>query len=130
DERRHRVDKAMRLMRERQVGALMLTGGTSFDYFTGMEWGLSERLLAVVLPVKGTPFVVCPAFEHDRAMEQVKQGPLGTGTEVMTWQEDESPTALIATALRARGLATAKIGVEETVRYVFSDGLAHALPTV
>lgn len=130
DERKQRIEKAKQLMTAGGLGAMMLTGGTSLDYFTGMSWGLSERLLTVIVPVKGTPFVVCPAFERDRAMEQVKKGPLDQSTEIMTWQEDESPYTLIASGLRSRGLAAGKVGVEETVRWVFSDGLAHSLPTV
>ena len=130
EERRARIEKATRLMRERRIDALMLTGGTSLEYFTNMRWGLSERMLALILPVKGTPFIVCPKFEEERAMEQARTGPLDKGTEVRTWEEDESPSALIADGLRSRGLATGTLGIEETVRYVFSDGVAKALPTI
>jgi len=128
DERRARLDKARRLMTEHQIDALMLTGGTSMVYFTGMQWGNSERLTAVIVPVKGTPFVVTPKFEEERTIEQVKLGPLGTGTDVMTWEEDESPSALVADGLRARGIATGRLGVEETVKFVFSDNVALAAP--
>jgi Xaa-Pro dipeptidase len=130
EERRARIEKATRLMREQRIDALMLTGGTSLEYFTNMRWGLSERMLALVLPVKGTPFIVCPKFEEERAMEQARTGPLDKGTEVRTWEEDDSPSALIADGLRSRGLATGTLGIEETVRYVFSDGVAKALPTI
>jgi Xaa-Pro dipeptidase len=130
DERRARIEKATRLMREQGVDALMLTGGTSLDYFTNIRWGVSERMLALILPVKGTPFIVCPKFEEERAMEQARTGPLDKGTEVRTWEEDESPSALIADGLRSRGLATGTLGIEETVRYVFSDNVAKALPTI
>ena len=130
DERRTRIDKATRLMRQQGMGALMLTGGTSLDYFTNIRWGLSERMLALVIPTKGTPFIVCPKFEEERAMEQVRTGPLDKGTEVHTWEEDESPAALIADGLRSRGLATSSLGIEETVRYVFSNNVATALPTL
>ena len=130
DERRARIEAARALMRDNDLNAMMLTGGTSLDYFTGIQWGLSERLLAVVLPVRGKPFLVTPAFEHARAMEQVAAGPLDTGTDVMTWQEHESPYALVAQGLQSRGLATGRLGIEETVRYVFSDGAAHALPAM
>jgi Xaa-Pro dipeptidase len=130
EERRARIEKATRLMREQGVDALMLTGGTSLDYFTNIRWGLSERMLALILPVKGTPFIVCPKFEEERAMEQARTGPLDKGTEVRTWEEDESPSALIADGLRSRGLATGTLGIEETVRYVFSDNVAKALPTI
>ena len=130
EERRARLEKACRLMSENSLGAVMLTGGTSLDYFTGLRWGLSERLLALVLPVRGTPFVVCPAFEHDRAIEQLAAGPLGSAAAVRTWEEHEDPYRLIAQGLRDLGLASGKVGVEETVRFVFSDGLAAALPSV
>lgn len=130
DERRARIERARAIMHDNNLNAIMLTGGTSLDYFTGLQWGLSERLLAVVLPATGRPFLVTPAFEHARAMEQVATGPLDTGTEVMTWQEHESPYALIAQGLQSRGLATGRLGIEETVRNVFSDGAAHALPAM
>ena len=130
EEGRARIEKATRLMRERRIDALMLTGGTSLDYFTNIRWGVSERMLALILPVKGTPFIVCPKFEEERAMEQARTGPLDKGTEVRTWEEDDSPSALIADGLRSRGLATATLGIEETVRFVFSDAVAKALPTL
>ena len=130
DERRARIERARALMHEHGLNAIMLTGGTSLDYFTGIQWGLSERLLAAIIPATGSPFLVTPAFERARAMEQVAAGPLDTGTDVMTWQEHESPYALIAQGLTSRGLATGKLGIEETVRYVFSDGAAHALPAM
>ena len=130
EERRGRIEKATQLMGQHRIDALMLTGGTSLDYFTSIRWGLSERMLALVLPVRGTPFIVCPKFEEERAMEQVRTGPLDRGTEVRTWEEDESPWALVADGLRSRGMATGTLGIEETVRFVFSDGVTQLLPTV
>jgi Xaa-Pro dipeptidase len=127
-ERQGRLERARALMRANSLNAIMLTGGTSMDYFTGMRWGISERLLAVIIPVKGNAFLVTPKFEEERALEQARLGPLGAGTEVLAWEEDESPYALLARGLRDRGIATGALGVEETVRWQFSDGAAHALP--
>lgn len=129
DERKTRLEKARGLMRANGIDALMLTGGTSMEYFTGIRWGLSERLLAAVIPSKGSAFLVTPKFEEGRAMEQAHQGPLGSDADVYAWEEDESPYALVAKGLKARGLSTATIGIEETVRFVFADGAAH-LPGV
>jgi Xaa-Pro dipeptidase len=127
-ERQTRLERARALMRQNAIDAVMLTGGTSLDYFTGMKWGLSERLLAVVIPVRGNAFLVTPKFEQDRALEQAHVGPLGAGTDVLAWDEDESPYELLTQGLRSRGISTGVLGIEETVRWQFSDGARHALP--
>jgi Xaa-Pro dipeptidase len=130
DERRQRADKARRLMTDAGIDALMLTSGTSMVYFANVEWSGGERLFAVVIPAAGEPFAVCPAFEEDRAREQLALGPF-TGTfDVRTWQEHESPYALVAQGLRDRGIVTGRVGVEETAKFVFADGVASAAPAV
>jgi Xaa-Pro dipeptidase len=48
----------------------------------------------------------------------------------MTWEEHESPGALVAQGLRQAGIASGAIGVEETVRFVFSNMVANAAPAV
>ena len=128
EERAGRMEQARRLMREHGLDAMMLTGGTSLLYFSGIRWGLSERLLALVVPASGRPFIVTPAFEEGRAREQLAAGPFDGSSPVYTWQEDESPYRLVAEGLRTMGIATGRLGIEETVRFVFSDGVAHAAP--
>jgi Xaa-Pro dipeptidase len=130
DERKGRLEKARRLMAEQRIDAIMLTGGTSMVYFTGMEWWLSERLTAAVIPARGSAFIVTPKFEEERTLEQARTGPLGAETSVLTWEEDENPYQLVLQGLRAAGIATGSIGVEETVRFVFSDGVARAAPAI
>ncbi|HYW51241.1 MAG TPA: Xaa-Pro peptidase family protein [Gemmatimonadaceae bacterium] len=127
-ERRARLEKARRLMRENGIDALVLTGGTSMDYFTGIRWGVSERLLAAIIPVKGSAFLVTPKFEEERAMEQAHAGPLGADAQVYAWEEDESPYALVAKGFRDRGVSAPTLGVEETTRFMFADGMGRALP--
>jgi Xaa-Pro dipeptidase len=128
-ERQGRIEKARRLMREQGIDALMLTGGTSMVYFTGIQWGNSERLLAAFIPATGRPFLVTPKFEEERAMEQVALGPMQGTADVYPWEEHEDPYAVITTALRARGLTTATIACEETVRFQFTYGVTN-LPAV
>jgi Xaa-Pro dipeptidase len=129
EERVGRIEKARRLMLGEGIDALMLTGGTSLNYFTNIRWGLSERMLSVVIPVRGQAFLVCPAFEEERAREQLHGGPMAD-TEVLTWHEHESPYALVAQGLRDRGVGAGLLGIEETVRFVFSDGVAQAAPAL
>jgi Xaa-Pro dipeptidase len=127
-ERRARIERARGLMRDNGLDALVLTGGTSMEYFTGIRWGVSERLLAAIIPTKGSAFLVTPKFEESRALEQAHDGPLGTDAQVYAWEEDEDPYALVGKGLRDRGLATATVGAEETTRFVFGEGMARALP--
>ncbi len=128
DERKARIEKARRLMTEQKIDALLLTGGTSMVYFTGMQWGNSERLTCAVIPVRGNAFIVTPKFEEERTIEQARLGPLGAETAVLTWEEHEDPYAMVARGLRDAGIASGAVGIEETVKYVFSAGVGAAAP--
>src|SRR5436305_1177274 len=123
DEYRGRLQHAQKLMTELEpkYDALFVAPGTSLYYFTGIRWGMSERLLALVLPRTGEPILVVPAFEEGRMREKL-QFP----AEVRIWQEDQSPTKIAAVALADRGIRAGKIGVEETAPFTFYDHLRAA----
>jgi Xaa-Pro dipeptidase len=127
DERQARLAKARELMAGNRLDAIMLTAGTSLDYFTGIRWWGGERLFALILPAKGAAFFVCPYFETDRSHEQIAKSPLADA-EVRYWNEDDSPYRLVAHGLKDRGLATGTLGMDESTRFVFSDGVALAAP--
>ena len=132
EERAVRQENARRLMRENNLSAIVLAQGTSLKYFTGIRWEGGERLFAMVLPAKGDAFYVAPAFEEGRAHEQIAQTPEGTKpnsgvrADVRVWQEDESPYTRVAQGLSDRGIASGTIGVEETMKFLFSDNLRRA----
>ena len=126
DERAARLEKARQLMAANRLDAMLLMEGTSLNYFTGIRWWGGERFFAAIVPAKGAAFFVCPAFEEGRAHEQIADSPLAGSADVRVWQEDESPYTLVAQGLRDRGLASGTIGLEETTRYVFWDGLSKA----
>jgi len=117
-------------MAEKKLDAIMLSGGTSLVYFSGIHWWLSERLFAMIVPAKGKPFYVSPAFEEDRAREQIVMGMGQQDAEVRTWQEDESPYQRVAQGLKDRGVKAGRLGMEETVNYVFAAGVAEAAPAL
>jgi Xaa-Pro dipeptidase len=125
-----RQEKARELMTANGLDAMLLMEGTSLTYFTGMKWWGGERLFAAVFPVKGAAFYVSPAFEEGRAREQIAKGPDDNNPDVRVWQEDQSPYDLVAQGLKDRGMSSGKLGLEETVKFVFSDGIAHAAPAV
>jgi Xaa-Pro dipeptidase len=126
DERRGRVEKARRLMAQEKIDALMLCSGMSLIYFTNIRWSGGERLFTCVIPATGEPFFVCPAFEEDRAREQIALGPFAGTADVRTWHEHESPYERVAQGLADRGVRTGRLGIEETVDFVFSDGVSKA----
>ena len=128
DERQSRIEKAQRLMRENKLNAISLAGGSSLEYFSAVRWGNSERLFIMVLPARGEPFFVAPAFEKDRALEQIAKGPAGKSPHVFTWEEDESPYQVVASQMKERGVATGQIGIEERVPFVFAEGIGKAMP--
>ena len=99
-ERGARLDKARQLMTASKIDAIVMTTGGSLTYYTGAHWGQSERLFAYVLPRTGRPFLISPAFEHDRAEELLATFPERETTQSYAWQENESPFDL----LRRRGL--------------------------
>lgn len=130
DERRSRIERARRLMEDHHLDAILLMEGTSLVYFTGIHWWGGERTFAMLLPAKGEAFFVCPAFEEGRAREQILKSPNGDKADVRIWQEDESPYERIAQGLKERGISSGTLGIEETVHFVFSEGVAKAAPQV
>src|SRR5207247_11191122 len=71
EERGERQEKARRLMADNKLDAILLTEGTSLTYFSGIHWGGSERLFAMVLAVKGSVFFVWPSFEECSVREPI-----------------------------------------------------------
>jgi Xaa-Pro dipeptidase len=129
EERLARIERAKVLMAENHIDAIVLANNsTSSLYFANISLNGGERLWALVIPAKAKPFVVCPAFENARAHELLSSGPFGSDADVLTWQEDESPFALLVRGLRDRGIATGRVGLDENMKYVFSNSLAQAGP--
>ena len=78
-------------MKEMGYSAMLIEPGANMTYFSGIDWGRSERLFALILPQTGKGIVISPAFEEQRAANQVDGR-----FEIRVWREDESPEALIA----------------------------------
>lgn len=120
EERKERIVRAQQLMAIHKMDAIFLEGTTSCFYYTGMRWGQSERTFGVVIPAKGNLIYICPKFEEDRARELIVKD---FGTEVRSWEEHESPYALILGAVKDRGVVHHTIGMEERVRFFIANGV-------
>src|SRR3569623_667588 len=122
-ERLGRLARARALMQRNGIGSVIVESGSRLDYLTGVQWHRSERLTAAVIPASGDPIIVTPFFEKPSVAET-----LAIPAEIRTWNEDEDPLKLVADFLRARGVANAPVGFEETDRYFIVDGLEHQQP--
>ena len=78
--------------------ALLVGAGASLRYFTGVPWGATERLVALLLPRNGRPIMICPGFELGSLQADLK-----IEADIRLWQEHDSPAALVARALSEIG---------------------------
>ena len=125
DERKARIAKAQHLMEQNKIDAIYIESGTSMYYFTGMRWGGSERMFAVIIPQRGELAWVCPKFEEERARELIR-----IGTDLRTWEEDQSPYKRVVEILKDRGLKNRRVGIEERARFFLFDGIRQEAPGV
>ena len=122
-ERMGRIEKAQRLMVDNGIDAMYLDAGTSMEYFTGVSWGQSERMLAVVIPAHGDLKYVSPGFEEERLRELMT-----IGSDVRVWQEHESPYQRVAEILDESGAGSGTVAMEERVRFFLFDGIRKVRP--
>ncbi len=123
EERLGRMEKARRLMAKKGIQAIFMESGTTMFYFTGVRWWNSERMFALVIPAEGDIAWICPAFEEDRAHEQIR-----FGNDIRTWEEDESPYKRVAEILKDRGIREGRVGIEERSRFFLYDGIRKEAP--
>jgi Xaa-Pro dipeptidase len=108
DERRGRVEKARRLMRENRLSAIVVESGSTLFYYTGTRQIGGG---AWILPAAGEPVWVVPDNLSGKQAGDVRP-----------FTEAEGPYKKMAQALRGR------IGIEERVRFAVYDALQKELP--
>ena len=118
-----RIREAQRLMREKDIAGIYVNAGTSLYYFTGTRWGASERMVGAIIPASGQLEYIAPAFEEATLVEYMTI----TG-RVNCWEEDESPYALMGSALARMGLKEGTIGIDEAAPFFISDGIRQSNP--
>jgi Xaa-Pro dipeptidase len=123
EERLQRIERARRLMSEERTDALLIGAGASLNYFAGVNWGASERLVAMLIGGKGKPIVICPAFELGTL-----EANLLVDADIRLWEEDESPSELLTDALRELGVRT--LGVDPPMAFVMVERLRGAAPAI
>jgi Xaa-Pro dipeptidase len=117
-ERQARIDKARALMAEQGIDALIIGAGQSLRYFAGVPWGASERLVAMLLLPSGEPTFICPTFEEGSFTAD-----LSIKGRLALWEEDESPSDLVAKLLPELGCT---LGIDPAMSFQFADRISRA----
>lgn len=81
--------------------AFLCEPGATMTYLSGVSWGTSERLFALVVQADGETFWVAPAFEAPRARQRIAAQGIDEPA-IVTWDEHEYAFAPTAAALRER----------------------------
>ena len=122
DERRQRIEAVAARLQAQGLSALLLGSTTSLRYFTGLDWHPSERLTGALIHADGRVDYVCPRFELDK-VGGLTSAETAVPGDILTWEEDESPYALVAGRLPAGG----RLAVDELAATFTWLGLARAL---
>ena len=94
-----RIDKAQERMRHLGLDAVFLSAGANLEYFTGVRWSPSERMVGALLPANGALQYLAPAFEQGTIRDfMVVEGTING------WQEHESPYRLLLDCLQRMGI--------------------------
>lgn len=118
-----RIEKLKFSMQKDSIDALFIEGGTNLKYFFNISWWLSERTFGAIVNTVGNPIWICPAFELERALEQIPEG-----DEVRTWEEHESPFKLYSKVVQDLGLKGKKVAMGPNVRSFISEAFRKDLP--
>jgi Xaa-Pro aminopeptidase len=130
-ERAARRARLGRLLAEAGLDAFVCEGGPTLTYLSGVGWGRSERVFALVLLADGSHFWICPAFEIERARLQIEGGPgsgerdAAPGGEIVAWQEHEYAWGPLAAALRSR--RANRVGIDPGARFFVGERLRSEL---
>jgi Xaa-Pro dipeptidase len=118
-----RLERAQAELKSRHWDVLVATPSTNYQYLTGYNPGRSERLIALMLPVAGTPTVVCPSFE----VERIKRH--SVISDLHGWEEQDDPYVLVRDVVRRLKPGTrGTIALESSTTYQSSLRIAAALP--
>ncbi len=121
---RERLDRASRATADAGFDALLVGVGPDLRYLTGYEAMPLERMTMLVIAPGDDPRLVVPRLEEPAAL-------VGCRTDVttVTWEETESPHALVAAIVHDRaGSGALRLGVSDRLWALHLLGLERAMP--
>ncbi|MFN2555930.1 MAG: M24 family metallopeptidase [Nitriliruptorales bacterium] len=120
-----RLERAQRVLRERDVDALLAGPSADLYWLVGYRAPPLERLTLLVLPANGPAALIVPELEAPRA----RASGAGELVEILTWQEHEDPIGMVARVLDASDcLPDGRLAVQDRLWSVFLLRLQAVLP--
>lgn len=118
-----RLEKAKKLLKDNNLDAVYFHAGTNLYYFTGTTWSPSERIMGAILTPDGEINYIGPKFEEGT----INNFKLVDGA-VNCWEEHENPYKLFSEILKASGIVSGKIAIDETSPFFIIDGIKSSNP--
>ena len=106
----------------------MLTGGTSLVYFTNIRWGGGERLFACVIPARASRSSSARRSKRTARASRSRSARSAAARRRAHLERGREPLRARRQGLKDRGARHRHLGVEETMKFVWSDGIAAAAP--
>lgn len=103
----NRIAKLTQLARQSNFDCVAIMPGPNMQYFTGLNFHLSERPTVALFPTEGgKPALICPAFEASKT----ERSPIEW--RVFTYIDGQDPLEAFQAASQALSLRNTQIGVE------------------
>jgi Xaa-Pro dipeptidase len=117
-----RTEKVKEGMARAGIDAFFVSPSSNLFYLSGYAPGGDERLLLLVLPVKGGPFLLVNLLYK----EQTKNLPVN---DQVYWKDGEDPFCLLKTEIEKRNITLNKIALEPQIPAFFSLPLSKIFPS-
>ena len=118
---RRRIKKIKEGMAKNGIDAFFVSPSSNLFYLTGYALGPDERLLLLVLPQEGEPFILANLLYK----EQVKSIPVES---FIYWKDGEDPFNLLSAEIKKRNIRIKKTAIEPLIPSLFFLPLTKTLP--
>ncbi len=121
-EHNNRVTMALKLMAENKIDAMILEPGANMQYFTGVDWYISERLMIALITSGGEIIFICPEFEEQRLRELIDEN------QVYVWSEHQDPYKILSEVITKLNCEKSRIALDNALRYFVYRNLVKEIP--
>ncbi len=119
NEYQSRLFNVQKKMEIHKIDALYVNAGTNLQYFTGVKWNPSERMVGAIIPREGNVRYILPKFEQG-TFESL----LMLDGELYCWEEHHNPYALFASVVQQLSIGKpAVIALDHSMPFFMYDGI-------